>query len=56
MRTRRSEAEGVKLELRRACISPSRNSDAYVRAVVSGHVQYYGVPMNYPPLYAFVGP
>ena len=54
MRTRmQAKLKVVKLELRRRMHQPLPELGAYVRAVVSGHVQYYGVPMNYPPLFAF---
>jgi len=54
MRTRfQAKLKAVKLELRRRMHRPLPELGAYVRAVVSGHVQYYGVPMNYPPLFAF---
>ena len=54
MRTRlQAKLKAVKLELRRRMHQPLPELGAYVRAVVSGHVQYYGVPMNYPPLFAF---
>ncbi len=54
MRTRmRAKLKAVKLELRRRMHQPLPELGAYVRAVVTGHVRYYGVPMNYPPLFAF---
>ena len=54
MRTRmQAKLRAVKLELRRRMHQPLPELGAYVRAVVRGHVQYYGVPMNYPPLFAF---
>ena len=54
MRTRmQAKLKAVKLELRRRMHLPLPELGAYVRAVVRGHVQYYGVPMNYPPLFAF---
>jgi RNA-directed DNA polymerase len=54
MRTRfQAKLKAVKLELRRRMHRPLPELGAYVRAVVVGHVQYYGVPMNYPPLFAF---
>lgn len=40
------EAEGGQWNFGVACIRPSRDSGAHVRAVVSGHVQYDDVPMN----------
>ena len=54
MRTRfQAKLKAVKLELRRRMHQPLPELGAYVRAVVRGHVQYYGVPMNSPPLCAF---
>jgi group II intron reverse transcriptase/maturase len=54
MRTRwQAKLKAVKLELRRRMHQPIPDLGAYVRAVVAGHVRYYGVPMNGPPLYAF---
>jgi group II intron reverse transcriptase/maturase len=54
MRTRfQAKLKAVKLELRRRRHQPLPELGAYVGAVVRGHMQYYGVPMNYPPLYAF---
>jgi RNA-directed DNA polymerase len=54
MRTRmQAKLKAVKLELRRRMHRPLPELGAYVRAVVMGHVQYYGVPMNSPPLFAF---
>ena len=43
----------VKAELRRRLHPPVPEQGAYVRAVVLGHVRYYGVPMNGPALCAF---
>jgi RNA-directed DNA polymerase len=55
MRTRmRAKLQAVKLELRRRMHRPVPELGAYVRSVVAGHVRYYGVPMNGPPLYGFV--
>jgi len=54
MRTRlQAKLKAVKLELRRRMHQPLPELGAYVGAVVRGHVRYYGVPMNYPPLFAF---
>lgn len=36
----------VKQELRRRMHRPVPEQGAYLRSVVSGHVRYYGVPMN----------
>jgi RNA-directed DNA polymerase len=43
----------VKAELRRRLHTPIPEQGAYVRAVVLGHVRYYGVPMNGPAICAF---
>ncbi len=54
MRTRlRAKLEEVKTELRRRLHDPVPEQGAYLGAVVSGHVRYYGVPMNGPALNAF---
>jgi group II intron reverse transcriptase/maturase len=43
----------VKTELRRRMHRPIRAQGAWLRSVVSGHVRYYGVPMNNRALYLF---
>ena len=43
----------VKAELRRRLHSPIPEQGAYVRAVVLGHVRYYGVPRNGHAVSAF---
>lgn len=43
----------VKAELRQRLHTPIPEQGAYVRAVVLGHVRYYGVPMNGPAICAF---
>jgi len=43
----------VKAELRRRMHQPIPEQGAYVRAVVRGHVQYFGVPNNGPAIGAF---
>jgi RNA-directed DNA polymerase len=48
-----AKLHAVKLELRRRMHQPLPELGAYVRAVIAGHVRYYGVPMNGPSLYAF---
>jgi group II intron reverse transcriptase/maturase len=54
MRTRmQAKLKAVKAELRRRMHQSLPELGAYVRSVVVGHVRYYGVPMNYPPLFAF---
>lgn len=42
-------------ELRQRINDPIPEQGAYLRAVVAGHVQYYGVPGNNRPIYAFRG-
>jgi len=49
-----AKLQAVKLELRRRMHRPVPELGAYIRSVVMGHVRYYGVPMNSPPLYGFV--
>jgi RNA-directed DNA polymerase len=44
-----AKLKAVKIELRRRMHQPLPELGAYVRAVVTGHVRYYGVPMNSPP-------
>ena len=54
MRTRlQAKLKAVKIELRRRMHQPLSERGAYVRTVVTGHVRYYGVPMNSPSLFAF---
>ena len=43
----------VKAKLRQRMHSPIREQGAYVRAVVLGHVRYFGVPGNGPAIRAF---
>jgi len=43
----------VKAELRRRMHLPIPEQGAYLRSVVSGHVRYYGVPMNGPAISLF---
>lgn len=43
----------VKIELRKRMHHPIPEQGAYVRAVVRGHLQYYGVPRNGPALHTF---
>jgi group II intron reverse transcriptase/maturase len=51
----RAKLEAVKTELRRRLHDPIPEQGAYLRSVVTGHVRYYGVPMNGPALKAFRG-
>jgi group II intron reverse transcriptase/maturase len=54
MRSRwQAKLQTVKAELRRRMHRPIPEQGRYLRAVVGGHVQYYGVPMNSPALRAF---
>ena len=54
MRKRRqAKLKDVHLELRRRMHRPIPEQGAYLRAVVTGHLRYYGVPMNGPALVAF---
>jgi RNA-directed DNA polymerase len=54
MRTRlQAKLKAVKAELRHRMHRPLPEQGAYVRAVVTGHVQYYGVPLNAASLGAF---
>jgi RNA-directed DNA polymerase len=43
----------VNAELRRRMHDPIPVVGAWLRAVVGGHIRYYGVPMNTPALYVF---
>ena len=49
----RAKLQAVKAELRRRMHLPIPEQGAYVRSVVGGHVQYYGVPMNGPAIKLF---
>jgi len=51
----RAKLEAVKTELRRRLHDPIPDQGAYLRSVVTGHVRYYGVPLNGPALKAFRG-
>jgi group II intron reverse transcriptase/maturase len=48
-----AKLKAVATELRQRLHQPIPEVGAYLRAVVRGHVQYYGVPMNTPALCAF---
>jgi RNA-directed DNA polymerase len=48
-----AKLEAVAQELRQRLHDPIPAVGAYLRAVVRGHLQYYGVPMNIPALSAF---
>jgi group II intron reverse transcriptase/maturase len=43
----------VRAELRRRMHEPVPTQGAYLRSVVSGHIRYFGVPMNGPCIKAF---
>jgi group II intron reverse transcriptase/maturase len=49
----RAKLAAVKAELRRRMHKPIAELGAYLRSVVKGHYQYYGVPLNYRALRAF---
>jgi group II intron reverse transcriptase/maturase len=54
MRTRRqAKLKEVYQELKRRMHDPIPEQGAYLRAVVGGHIRYYGVPMNGASLSAF---
>jgi group II intron reverse transcriptase/maturase len=54
MRTRlQAKLHEVKTELRRRMHEPIREQGAWLRSVVGGHIQYYGVPMNLRALSSF---
>ena len=48
-----AKLKAVKAELKQRMHLPVREQGAYVRAVVLGHVRYYGVPMNGAAIGAF---
>ena len=48
-----SQARKVKAELRRRLHAPIPEVGRWLRSVVHGHLQYYGVPMNGPALVTF---
>jgi RNA-directed DNA polymerase len=48
-----AKLKAVATELRQRLHQPIPEVGAYLRAVVRGHLQYYGVPMNTPALSAF---
>ena len=49
----RAKIKAVKDELRQRMHDPVPEVGAWLRSVVSGHVRYYGVPMNGPAVQAF---
>lgn len=48
-----AKLQAVKAELRRRMHLPIPEQGAYLRAVVGGHIRYYGVPMNGPAISRF---
>ena len=48
-----AKLQSVKIELRRRMHAPIPEQGQYVRAVLAGHVRYFGVPRNGPSLLAF---
>jgi RNA-directed DNA polymerase len=54
MRSRmRSKLAEVKQQLRQRMHRPVKEQALYLRSVLQGHMQYYGVPLNYGPMNAF---
>jgi RNA-directed DNA polymerase len=49
----RAKLQAVKLELRRRMHHPILEQGQYLRAVVTGHARYFGVPCNGARLRAF---
>ncbi len=49
----RAKLKAIKLELKRRLHSPLPTQGQWLRAVVMGHYQYYGVPRNGPALCTF---
>lgn len=49
----RRKLKAVKAELRRRMHDPVPEVGAWLRAVIQGHVNYYGVPGNAPAMFAF---
>jgi group II intron reverse transcriptase/maturase len=48
-----AKLRAVKAELRRRMHAPIPEQGQWLNTVVSGHIHYYGVPMNGPALYLF---
>jgi hypothetical protein len=48
-----AKVRALKEELRRRMHTPIGEQGAYLRAVLTGHFRYYGVPMNGPALSSF---
>ena len=48
-----AKLNAVKAELRRHMHAPIPEQGQWLRAVVGGHIRYYGVPMNSPALHLF---
>ena len=49
----RAKLQEMKLEMQRRRHTTIGEQGMFLRAVVQGHLQYYGVPRNYPALRAF---
>ena len=49
----RAKLSEVKTELRRRITQPIPEQGEYLRAVLTGHARYYGVPGNGPALMSF---
>ena len=49
----RAKLKAIKLELKRRLHTPLPTQGQWLRAVVTGHYRYYGVPRNGPALCAF---
>ena len=48
-----AKLNSVKAELRQRMHAPIQDTGKWLRSVVSGHIRYYGVPMNSPALSTF---
>ena len=48
-----AKLSAVKTELRRRLHAPIPVVGAWLRRVIQGHLQYYGVPMNWSALFTF---
>lgn len=48
-----AKLQAVRMELRRRMHEPIPEQGKYLRSVVRGHIQYYGVPFNSSALFAF---
>jgi len=48
-----AKLKAIRLELRRRMHDPLKEQGQWLRAVVDGHIRYYGVPGNRPALWSF---